>query len=294
MTSIATPSTAISQAQPAPTSVPAVKPTVISPENYKYLQQEIYRESGIVLDGDKHYLLESRLLPVARAAKLPNLDELCVRLRAKASPGLAQEVIEALTTNETLFFRDMAPFDALRQRVIPELLEKRPAKLAIWSAAASSGQEAFSIAMLIKEMKTVPCPVDILGTDLSEQILDRAREAKYVQFEVNRGLPAAYLVKYFQRQELDWQLKDEIRAMARFKRFDLRQPMAGLGKFDIVFCRNVLIYFDVETKIKILTQISSVLNPGGYLFLGGAETTQNLHNKFERVAIGSTAAYRKP
>jgi chemotaxis protein methyltransferase CheR len=280
--------------QQTSTSVPAVKPTVISPENYKYLQQEIYRESGIVLDGDKHYLLESRLLPVARTAKLASLDELCVRLRAKASPGLAQEVIEALTTNETLFFRDVAPFDALRLRVIPELLERRPAKLAIWSAAASSGQEAFSIGMLLKEMKTVPCPVDILGTDLSEQILDRAREAKYVQFEVNRGLPAAYLVKYFQRQGLDWQLKDEIRAMARFKRFDLRQPMAGLGKFDIVFCRNVLIYFDVETKVKILTQILNVLNPGGYLFLGGAETTQNLHDKFERVAIGTTAAYRKP
>jgi chemotaxis protein methyltransferase CheR len=296
MTVIATP---MATSSPAPTSVPAVKPAVISPENYKYLQQEIYRESGIVLDGDKHYLLESRLLPVARAAKLATLDELCVRLRAKASPVLAQEVIEALTTNETLFFRDMAPFDALRQRVIPELLEKRPAKLAIWSAAASSGQEAFSIAMLvqemrIKEMKTLPCPVDILGTDLSEQILDRAREAKYVQFEVNRGLPAPYLVKYFQRQGLDWQLKDEIRAMAKFKRFDLRQPMAALGKFDIVFCRNVLIYFDVETKVKILNQILNVLNPGGYLFLGGAETTQNLHDKFERVAIGTTAAYRKP
>jgi len=290
----ATPKVAPSSAPiSVPAAVPQARAAVISPENYKYLQHEIYRESGIVIDGDKHYLLESRLLPVARAAKLASLDELCLTLRAKTSPRLARQVIEALTTNETLFFRDMAPFDALRQRVLPELMEKRPAKLAIWSAAASSGQEAYSIAMLLKEIKTVPCPVDILGTDLSEQILDRAREAKYVQFEVNRGLPAPYLVKYFQRKGLDWQLKDDIRAMVRFKRFDLRQPMAALGKFDVIFCRNVLIYFDVETKVKILTQIWTALNPGGYLFLGGAETTVNLHDKFERVAIGAGAGYRK-
>jgi chemotaxis protein methyltransferase CheR len=281
-----------------PSSVAAVNAVAISAENYKYLQQEIYRESGIVLDDDKHYLLESRLTPVVREAKLASLDDLCIRLRSKAHPGLAQQVIEALTTNETLFFRDMAPFDALRKLIIPELLEKKPARLAIWSAAASSGQEAYSLAMLLKELRpTLPglanLPVDILGTDLSEQILDRAREAKYVQFEVNRGLPAPYLVKYFQRVGLDWQLKEEIRNMARFRRFDLRQPMAALGKFDIVLCRNVLIYFDVETKIKILNQIYTVLNPGGYLLLGGAETVINLQDKFERVAIGTTAAYRK-
>jgi chemotaxis protein methyltransferase CheR len=276
-----------------PTSVPAAKLVVVSEDNYKYLQQEIYRQSGIVLDGDKHYLLESRLMPVARAAKLATLDELCTRLRMKVDAALEQKVIEALTTNETLFFRDMAPFDALRQRLIPELLAKRPAKLSIWSAAASSGQEAYSIAMLLKELGTEGKPVDILGTDLSEQILDRAREAKYVQFEVNRGLPAPYLVKYFKREGLDWQLKDDIRSMVRFRRFDLRQPMAALGKFDIVFCRNVLIYFDVETKIKILNQILTVLNPGGYLLLGGAETTLNLQGSFERVPVGATVVYRK-
>jgi len=278
-------------------SVPAGA-VAISAENYKYLQQEIYRESGIVLDEDKHYLLESRLTPIAREAKLRSLDDLCARLRSGACSGLAQQVIEALTTNETLFFRDMAPFDALRKLIVPELLEKKPIKLAIWSAAASSGQEAYSIAMLLKEMKSgqpglSSLPVDILGTDLSEQILDRARTAKYVQFEVNRGLPATYLVKYFQRVGLDWQLKEEIRNMVKFRRFDLRQPMAALGKFDIVFCRNVLIYFDVETKVKILNQLHTVLNPGGYLLLGGAETVINLQDKFERVAIGATAAYRK-
>jgi chemotaxis protein methyltransferase CheR len=274
------------------TSVPA-KLVVVSGDNYKYLQQEIYRQSGIVLDEDKHYLLESRLMPVARAASISSLDELCVRLRAGTDKALEQKVIEALTTNETLFFRDIAPFDALRQKLIPELLAIRPSKLTIWSAAASSGQEAYSIAMLLKEMGSDGRPVEILGTDLSEQILDRAREAKYVQFEVNRGLPAPYLVKYFKREGLDWQLKDEIRNMVRFRRFDLRQAMASLGKFDIVFCRNVLIYFDVATKIKILNQILTVLNPGGYLFLGGAETTMNLQGSFERVPIGTTVAYRK-
>jgi chemotaxis protein methyltransferase CheR len=277
---------------PAAASVPA-KLVVVSEENYQYLQREIYRQSGIVLDDDKHYLLESRLMPVTRAARLANLDQLCTRLRTGADASLAQKVIEALTTNETLFFRDIAPFDALRQRLIPELLARRSSKLSIWSAAASSGQEAYSIAMLLKEIGTGGRPVEILGTDFSEQILDRAREAKYVQFEVNRGLPAPYLAKYFKRDGLDWQLKDEIRAMVRFRRFDLRQPMAGLGKFDIVFCRNVLIYFDVETKIKILNQILTVLNPGGYLLLGGAETTLNLQGSFERVPIGCTVVYRK-
>jgi chemotaxis protein methyltransferase CheR len=290
-------STTAVKIQAAATSVPAAAApaqlVVVTPENYKYLQQEIYRESGIVLDQDKHYLLESRLMPVARAARLASLDELCARLRAKSSPDLARQVIEALTTNETLFFRDMAPFDALRRQLVPELLARKPHKLTIWSAASSSGQEAYSIAMLLNEMNVGGQPVDILGTDLSEQILERAREAKYVQFEVNRGLPAAYLVKYFRREGLDWTLKDEIRQMVKFRRFDLRQPMAALGKFDIVFCRNVLIYFDVETKVKILNEIHGALNPGGYLLLGGAETTLNLHGKFERVAIGATAVYRK-
>lgn len=296
-------STSAGNGQPLSTSVPAVEPrgapsgpaklVVVSDENYRYLQQGIYRQSGIVLDDDKHYLLESRLMPVARAASLANLDELCACLRTGVDATLAQKVIEALTTNETLFFRDIAPFEALRGRMIPELLATKPQKLAIWSAAASSGQEAYSIAMLIRELGTDSRSVEILGTDISEQILDRAREAKYLQFEVNRGLPTPYLVKYFRREGLDWQLKDEIKAMVKFRRFDLREPMAGLGKFDIIFCRNVLIYFDVETRIKILNQIMTVLNPGGYLILGGAETTLNLQGSFERVPLGTTVAYRK-
>jgi chemotaxis protein methyltransferase CheR len=276
-------------------SLPAKKSDLLSVENYRYLQQEIYRESGIVLDEDKHYLVESRLTPVARNAKLANLDDLCARLRTKACPNLSQQVMEALTTNETLFFRDVAPFEALRTRVLPELMEERPATraLRIWSAAASSGQEAYSIAMLLHEMGLQNRPVEILGTDISAQILERAREAKYVQFEVNRGLPVTYLLKYFERVNLDWKLKDQVRRMVSFRRFDLRQPMAGLGRFDIIFCRNVLIYFDAKTKGRILNQIWTGLQPGGYLLLGGAETVLNLQERFERVAVAGTAVYRK-
>jgi len=277
----------------APASSPKAPPIVIAPENYTYLQQEIYRASGIVLDDDKYYLVESRLTPVARVAGLASLDGLCARLRAGSSPELGRKVIEALTTNETMFFRDVAPFEVLRERIIPELLERGPRKLAIWSAAASSGQEVYSIAMLLREMALVDPPVEILGTDLSERILERAREARYGQFEVNRGLPPQYLEKYFKREGLDWTLNDEIRHMVKFRRLDLRQPMSGLGKFDIVFCRNVLIYFDTETKVKILGQILDALNPGGYLLLGGAETTLKLEDKFERVVVASTAVYRK-
>lgn len=268
---------------------------VLSAANYKFLQQEIHRQSGIVLDEDKHYLFESRLMPVARAAGLLTLDDLCNRLRAKMPPGLSQQVMEALTTNETLFFRDMAPFEALKTRLLPDLMGSLPArqKLNIWSAAASSGQEAYSIAMLLRELAFTGRETYILGTDISEQILDCARAAKYVQFEVNRGLPAAYLVKYFIREGIDWRLKDEIRSMVEFRRFDLRQSVAELGRFQIIFCRNVLIYFDLETKNKILQQLMLALEPGGYLFLGGAESLLQVQDKFERVDDKTTAIYRK-
>jgi chemotaxis protein methyltransferase CheR len=267
----------------------------ISLENYKFLQQEIYRESGIVLDHDKHYLLESRLNPVMRGANLATLNDLCTRLRMRVNSELTQQVMEALTTNETLFFRDMAPFDAVRTRMLPELMERLPPTqpLNIWSAAASSGQEAYSIAMLLQERGLTTRSIQILGTDISEQILETARLAKYVQFEVNRGLPAMYLVKYFQREGLDWRLKDSVRNMVKFRRFDLRQPMSALGRFHIIFCRNVLIYFDQETKIKILNQIATVLEPGGYLLLGGAESILSLQDRFERLPDRTTAIYRK-
>ena len=239
------------------TASPASSAALITPENCRFLQQEVYRQSGIVVDADKHYLLEARLTPLLRTHSLPTLDALCTKMRQGIIPGLTQQVMEALTTNETLFFRDMAPFEALQLRLLPELRETLGAHgdIRIWSAAASSGQEAYSIAMLLREQVEQSRKFTILGTDISGQILQVAREAKYVQFEVNRGLPESYRVKYFTEVAGAWQLNDDIRKMVTFRQFDLRQSMKQLGSFHIIFCRNVLIYFDVETKLKILEQI---------------------------------------
>lgn len=276
-------------------STPAVAASAdLTAENYALLQEHIHRESGIVLDSGKNYLVEARLLPVARRAGLTSLNDLCALLRAAGSPALKREVVEAMTTNETHFFRDPAQYDALKRAIVPELLERRQQirRLSFWSAASSSGQEAYSLAMMLREMGLPGWDFRILGTDLSEAILQRAREGRYLQIEVNRGLPAPYLVKHFTRHGLEWQLKDEIRQMARFERFDLRQSMHTLGPFDVIFCRNVLIYFDLETKKKILSQIHDTLLSGGYLFLGTAETTLNLDERYQRRSIGQAVAYQ--
>lgn len=268
----------------------------IRADNYRFLTDYIYRESGIVLDDDKHYLIEARLLPIVQQSQLASLDALCAALRNNGDPPLQKKVVEAMTTHETLFFRDMAPFDALKTEVLPPLIEQRKTtrKLTFWSAAASSGQEAYSLAMLLLEMGLGDWNIQILGTDLSDQILARAREARYMQIEVNRGLPASYLVKYFDRQGLDWRLKDRVRNMARFEPFDLRKSMRTKGPFDVIFCRNVLIYFDLETKKQILKELRGALFPGGYLILGGAESTLNLDNEFKRVPVGRTVFYQAP
>ncbi len=268
----------------------------IQPENYRFLQDYIYRESGIVIDSDKHYLLEARLAPVARKQQVETLNDLCKLLRATSSGGveLRQQVVEAMTTHETLFFRDLGQYDALKSTVLPALIEQRRTsrQLTFWSAASSSGQEAYSLAMMLLEMGLKDWRISIVGTDLSEQILDRARQGRFMQIEVNRGLPVSYLVKYFTRQGLEWQLKDEVRKMVRFQRFDLREGMRTLGPFDVVFCRNVLIYFDHETKKKILEGIRGTLHTGGHLLLGGAETTLSLTDKFERITVGQAVLYR--
>jgi len=272
------------------------KGSTILLENYRFLKDYVYKESGIVLDDDKHYLVESRLMPVALQEHLASLDALCTALRGKANPRLHRKVVEAMTTHETLFFRDVALFDALRSEILPLLIERRKStrKLAFWSAAASSGQEAYSLAMLLLEAELGGWNTQILGTDLSEQILARACEGRYKQIEINRGLPASYLLKYFERQGLDWQIKDRVRRMVAFEPFDLRKSMRAKGPFDIIFCRNVLIYFDVETKKKILRELRRALFPGGYLVLGGAETTLNLDEHFKQVPAGRATFYQAP
>jgi chemotaxis protein methyltransferase CheR len=205
-------------------------------------------------------------------------------------------VVEAVTTNETLFFRDVELWTGLQTHLIPEIVERRTATriLRCWSAAASSGQEAYSLAILLLELGLQDWHVQILATDLNEQVLARARAGLYSQLEVNRGLPARYLVKYFTRQGHQWQLKDEVRRMVRFMQADLRNVPNPLGPFDLVMCRNVLIYLDLDTRKKILRRIRGVLPSGGYLVLGSAETTLHIDDSFERRNLGRTTVYAAP
>jgi chemotaxis protein methyltransferase CheR len=271
--------------------------TELHPDSYRFLQDYVYRESGIVLDGDKRYLLEARLAPIVQQMHLASLNDLCAVLGSAATNAvLKRQVVEAMTTNETFFFRDPPQYDALRSLVIPGLLAQRQdtRKMSFWSAASSSGQEAYSLAMMLLEMGLGDWKIKIQGTDLSKQMAERAGSGRYLQIEVNRGLPVSYLLKYFTRVGLEWQLKDEVRRMVDFTTFDLRQSMSARGPFDVVFCRNVLIYFDMETKRRILDQLHGTLFRGGYLLLGGSETTLNLTNRFERRIVGQTVLYQAP
>jgi len=283
---------------PAQTPNPpnTARPLEIDAESYKFLQDYVHRESGIVLDGDKRYLLEARLAPILRQRQLNSLNDLCALLQANGDAPLKRQVIEAMTTHETSFFREAAQYDALRTIVLPGLIEQRrdSKTISFWSAAAASGQEAYSLAIMLLEMGLGDWNIQILATDLSTQVLERASAGRYLQIEVNRGLPVAYLLKYFTRVGLDWQLKDEVRRMVRFAPVDLRQSLRALGPFDIVFCRNVLIYFDIESKRKILAELRETLLRGGYLLLGGSETTLNLDDRFERKMVGQAVFYQAP
>ncbi|MEG9432729.1 CheR family methyltransferase [Terriglobus sp. ADX1] len=263
----------------------------ISVQSYTFLQRWIHRESGILLDESKGYLLKSRLTPIVEREALSGFDELCTKL-AQGTPGYSRQVIEAMTTHETLFFRDHAPFEALRSKVLPQLFAGLPRgqKLQIWSAAASSGQEVYSIAMLLLEMGVTSHEVSILGTDLSDKVLTRARSGIYGNFEVNRGLPPNYLQRYFQPVGNEWRVCDAVRQMVRFEQMDLRQNLRNHGPFDVIFCRNVLIYFDQQTKDRVIDDLHRSLTRRGYLFLGAAENVGQ-HRAFRRVQFGDAIAY---
>jgi chemotaxis protein methyltransferase CheR len=267
--------------------------TEILPENYKFLQKHVYSQVGIVLEDNKHYLFESRLAPIVKQFSLGSINDLCAVLLSKHNPEIGQQVVEAMTTNETYFFRDPAQYEAIRTVLLPRLREERQAtkKLRFWSAASSTGQEAYSLAMLLLEEGLQDWNIQILGTDFSSQVIERASAAKYHQIEVNRGLPATLLVKHFRRIGLDWQLNERVRQMARFETIDLRKSMRTLGPFDLVFCRNVLIYFDNETKRNILKEIHSTLYRGGWLLLGGAESAFGLDEWFDRKSVGNMTVY---
>jgi chemotaxis protein methyltransferase CheR len=265
--------------------------TQILPENYRFLQEQVHAQVGIVLEDNKHYLFESRLAPIVKQRGLASINDLCVLLRAKGDITLAHQVVEAMTTNETYFFRDPAQYEAIRTVLLPKLKQETPRKLRFWSAASSTGQEAYTLAMLLLENGFQDWNIQILGTDFSEKVVERARGGIYQQIEVNRGLPAALLIKYFRRTGLDWQLSEQVRKMVRFETIDLRQNMRALGPFDLVFCRNVMIYFDNETKRNIMKEIHSTLFRDGWLLLGGSETAFSLEERFDRQAAGTVSVY---
>lgn len=267
--------------------------TAIEPGNYRFLQERVHAESGIVLGEDKQYLFESRLSPIVRDFGLSSINDLCALLHATGETTAMRQVVEAMTTNETYFFRDPAQYELIRTVLLPRLKAERAdqRKLSFWSAAASTGQEAYSLAMLLRDEGFDSWNIQILGTDLSSQTIARARDGVYRQIEVNRGLPAARLIRYFTRNDMDWKLSAAIRAIVHFEVTDLRASMRTLGPFDLVFCRNVLIYFDDDTRRKILREVYGTLFRGGWLLLGGAENAMGAEACFERQVINNIAVY---
>ena len=255
-------------------------------EDFEMIAKILKERSGLVLSSDKAYLLESRLNPVARKYNLDSIDELAAKARA-GDEQLLVDITEAMTTNESFFFRDQKPFELFQNLVLPYMLDHRgQAKtLRIWCAACSSGQEPYSLAMLLKEMGPVldGWTIELLATDISRSILKKAVEGSYSQFEVQRGLPIRLLMKYFTQEDDRWRINEEIRQMVKFAPHNLLDSPQALGRMDVVFCRNVLIYFDPETKTQTLDHVASVLNEDGFLFLGGAETVLGISERFQIV-----------
>jgi chemotaxis protein methyltransferase CheR len=268
----------------------------LAPVDFEYLRHLVKTHCAIVIDPGKEYLAETRLATLVSEQGCASLQEFLRVLRRQAFSGLHRKVLDAMTNNETWFFRDGNPFTALTGLVVPELMKRRETErqISIWSAACSSGQEPYSVAMSIRENFNLPgWKFSILGTDFCTTILDRARAGSYRQMEVNRGLSAKLLTKYFVQQGLHWQLKPEILAMVTFRFLNLAEPWGDtIPPADIVFLRNVLIYFDVETRKGILGRVRRLLRPGGYLFMGCAETTLNLDDGFQRVQTEKFVCYK--
>ena len=262
----------------------------------EYLCSAIAEKSGNVISASQSYLLESRLGPVAETAGLKDVHGLVAELRRNPRNPLHQEVAEAMTINETSFFRDMQPFDALRTDVLPKLIAERQSTktLSIWCAASSSGQEPYSLAILLRTHfpQLNDWKVRIVATDISDEMVKRTKEGVYSQFEVNRGLPAPMLVKNFDRKGLNWHAKPELKKLIEPRKLNLTDSWPTIAKYDVVFIRNVLIYFDGSTKQQILTRIHQSLRPDGYMFLGGGETLIQMSVPFERLSLGKTACFR--
>ena len=269
----------------------------IAQEEFEYLRRFIFANSAMVLDEEQSYVAESRLSKLVYQEGVPSIRDLVRQLKLETNGPLQRKVIDALTNHETWFFRDVAPFELLRTVLLPEMQSRKRTgePVTIWSAAASSGQEASSIAMTARELwMDAEAKVRIIATDVSQPVLERARLGRYSQLEINRGLPAVLLARYFRRDGLEWEVLPEIRRMIDYRWLNLAEPWPSMPALDIVFLRNVMIYFDQTTKRTILERVYRVLQPGGVLVLGGAETTLGLHDGFVRVPSGKTSYYQKP
>jgi len=264
--------------------------------DFNYIREVVRKHSAIVLEPGKEYLVESRLVPLARLEGEQTIAQLVARMRTDAGGRLTSRVVDAMTTNETSFFRDNHPFQAMRTHVLPELIRKRvnERRVSIWCGASSSGQEPYTLAMLLKEA-LVGNPgwnSSLLATDIKQEMLDRTSSGLYSQLEVNRGLPVAMLVRHFDKVGTHWQIKSDLRAMVATRLLNLSAPFPPIAPVDVVFLRNVLIYFDADTKRQVLARVRQVMRPDGFLFLGGAETTLGIDDAFERVVLDRATAYR--
>ena len=268
----------------------------ISSAQFDYVRDLVRRKAAIVLEDSKQYLVETRLDALARTEGDSTVDALIERLQTRPFSGIEAKVIDALTTNETSFFRDLHPFEALRTHVIPELIQQKSAtrRLNIWCAASSSGQEPYTIAMVLREHfpELASWNVNFVATDISNEMLARAEEGCFTQFEVNRGLPARLMTKYFSRIGTQWRVNEEIRRLVSFRKLNLIEPWTSLPKMDLIFLRNVLIYFDTSVKTQIIRAARRQLEPHGFLFLGSTETMISIDEDFERVMYGRSACYR--
>ena len=260
----------------------------MNPLDYEYLRKLLKARSGLILSADKKYLVESRLLPVARDHGAADLEELIAKMRRPGAEAVATQVVEAMATNESFFMRDRVPFEHFRDTIIPSLLAARRArkKIRIWSAGCATGQEPYSLAMILHDLqaKLHGWQVELLATDFSAEVLERARAGSYSQFEVQRGLPIQLLVKHFIKHGERWEVEENIRRKVEFREMNLLHAFNHLGRFDVVFCRNVLIYFDRPTKTDVLERLARVTEPDGYLVLGGMETVVGLSNAWKPMA----------
>ncbi len=268
----------------------------ILPAEFEFLRRIVECDSAIVLDESKNYLIESRLIPIVKETGVKSISELVSQLKTGSNKDLRRQVIEAMTTNETSFFRDGEPFEVLQEDILPELIEKRSHKkeLRIWCAAASTGQEPYTLAMVIRDNfpDLAKWKLDIIATDINLEVLEQAKKGIYNSVEMKRGLTPEQVSRHFSQVGNSWQISNDLRSMIQFKPMNLIHTWPHIGMFDLVFIRNVLIYFNVECKKDILAKIRGVLLPDGYLFLGTAETTINLDPAYERRSFFRTSCYK--